>query len=177
MSLRKASSYSKFKARPYTRHSRRKNKAYIKTVPYSKVVKYYFGNQDDYRAGKHKFILRLSAERDVQIRDNAIEASRMSVHKALEENVPGEYFLAVKVHPHHFLRNNKTSGAVGADRLSTGMSHSFGVVEGRAALVPAGKDIFVISVVNEKGVQVARAALVAVKAKIPCATKISFEKL
>ncbi|MEM4271880.1 MAG: 50S ribosomal protein L16 [Candidatus Pacearchaeota archaeon] len=177
MALRKASSYSKFKARPYTRHSRKKGKAYIKTIPHTKLVKYYFGNQKAYAEGKHNFMLKLIAEQDVQVRDNAIEAGRMYIHKMLEEGVPGEYFLAVKVHPHHLLRDNKTAAGAGADRTSSGMSHSFGIVIGRAALVKAGKEIFKVTCVNEKGVKIARDALNAVKSKIPAGTKIVFEQI
>ncbi len=177
MGLRKAASYSKKPARPYTRNSRRKNKAYIKTIPHVKVAKFSIGNLKDFRAGKHKFVVRLVAVEDVQIRDNALEAGRMHVHKILDEQIPGQYFFAVKVHPHHFLRNNKTSGVVGADRLSTGMSHSFGVIEGRAALVPAGKDIFFITCIDEKGARITREAVESVKAKMPCAAKVVFEPL
>lgn len=177
MAIRKAASYSKKYARPFTRNSRRKNKAYIKTIPHVKVAKFSIGNLKDYRAGKHKFIVRLVAQQDVQIRDNALEAGRMHVHKILDEQIPGEYFFAVKVHPHHFLRNNKTSGIAGADRLSTGMSHSFGVIEGRAAIVPAGGDIFFISCIDENGARIIRDAVESVKAKMPCAVKIVFEQL
>ncbi len=177
MAIRKAAAYSKKFARPFTRNSRRKNRAYIKTIPHVKVAKFTIGNLKDYRAGKHKFTIRLVAGRDIQIRDNALEAGRMHVHKIMEANIPGQYFFAVKVHPHHFLRNNKTSGVAGADRLSTGMSHSFGVIEGRAALVPNGKDIFFISCIDEKGARMIREALESVRAKMPCATKIIFEQL
>ena len=113
----------------------------------------------------------------VQIRDTAIEAGRMHVHKILDEQLPGEYFMSVKVHPHHFLRNNKTSGVAGADRLSTGMSHSFGVIEGRAALLPAKKEIFFVSCKDEKGARITRDAMESIRAKMPCATKIIFGPL
>src|SRR3990172_13052935 len=129
MAIRKAAAYSKKYARPYTRNSRRKSKAYIRTIPHVKVAKFTIGNLKDYREGKHKFFVRLIAEQYVQIRDNALEAGRMHVLKILEEQIPGAFFFAVKVHPHHFLRNNKTSGVAGADRISTVMSHSFGVIE------------------------------------------------
>jgi large subunit ribosomal protein L10e len=177
MALRKALAYSKRYTRPFTRNSRRKNKAYIKTIPYTKVAKFTIGDQKGYRAGKHKFAVRVISGEDIQIRDTAIEAGRMHVHKLLDEHIPGEYFMSVKVHPHHFLRNNKTSGVAGADRLSTGMSHSFGVIEGRAALVPKGKEIFFISCKDEKGARIARDAVESIKAKMPCTTKIIFEPL
>jgi len=177
MALRKASSYSKKPATPYTRNSRRKNKAYIKTIPHVKVSKFSMGDLKGYRAGKHKFVVRLVSQEDIQVRDNALEAGRMHIHKILEEQLPGRYFFAVKVHPHHFLRNNKTSGVAGADRLSTGMSHSFGVIEGRAALVPKDKDIFFITCDNESAARIIREAVDSVKAKMPCAVKIVFEQL
>ncbi len=178
MALRKASSYSKMKARPYTRHSRIKNKAYIKTIPQNKIVKFSMGSQKDYVQDKHSFVVRLLAEEDVQIRDTALEASRMFLVKVLDSTAPGQYFMMLKVHPHHFLRENKSAAAVaGADRISTGMTQSFGVIIGRAALVKSGQEIFFISCANEKSARIAKDALASVKAKIPCATKVIFEKL
>jgi large subunit ribosomal protein L10e len=177
MGLRKASAYSRKYARAFTRNSRRKSKAYIKTIPHVKVAKYNIGDYASFRDKKHKFFVRLVSRENVQVRDTALEAGRMFVHKEIEEKIPGRYFFAVKVHPHHFLRNNKTSGVAGADRISTGMSHSFGVIEGRAAIVPAGKDIFMISCADENAARTARDALEAVKAKFPGSIKIVFEKV
>ena len=99
MSLRKASAYSKKRARPYTRKSKSKSRAYIKTVPYSKVVKFSEGSQKDYREGKHPFVIRLIALEKVQIRDNALESTRMWLTKILEEKAPGQYHLALKTLP------------------------------------------------------------------------------
>lgn len=175
MALRKASTYSKKYARPYTRNSRRKNRAYIKTIPHVKVAKYNLGDQKAYQSGQHKYFVRLIADQDIQIRDTALEAGRMHVHKILEEKSLGMYFFVVKVHPHHLLRNNKTAAGAGADRMSTGMSHSFGAVEGRAAIVKKGNQIFMVSCMNEATARVARAAFETIRAKMPCATKISFE--
>jgi len=177
MGLRKAASYSRKYARPYTRNSRRKSKAYIRTIPHVKIAKFSNGNLKDYREGKHKFLVRLISNTDVQIRDTALEAGRMHILKMIDEQLPGEYFFAVKVHPHHFLRNNKTSGVAGADRMSTGMSHSFGIIEGRAAMVPAGKDIFFITCKDEKGARAIRTAMESIKAKMPCSAKVTFEQL
>lgn len=175
MALRKATSYSRKHVTPYTRNSRRKNKAYIKTIPFAKIAKYNLGDQKAYREGKHAFMVKLLTEQDVVIRDTALEAGRMQLHKLLEEKIPGEYFIMVKVHPHHFLRNNKTSGVAGADRLSTGMSHSFGVIEGRAAIAPKGKDIIFVSCTTDKAARIVREAMEGIKAKMPCLTKITFE--
>ena len=177
MALRKASSYSKKKARPFTRNSRSKGKAYIKTIPFAKIAKFNGGNQKDYEQGKHKFVVRLISEENVQIRDNALEAARMFVIKMLDEGALGQYYLLVRVHPHHMLRENKTAAGAGADRLSKGMTQAFGVAIGRSAIVSAGDSIAEISCANDKAVKVARAAMAMAKAKVPSRTQVVFEKL
>ncbi len=176
MALRKAMAYSKKRGRPFTRISRNKSKSYIKTVPPSKIVKFHQGTMQDYRAGKHMFIIRLQGLEKVSVRDNALEACRMYVTKVMEEQALGQYYMAIKVYPHHLLRENKLSAGAGADRLSTGMSHSYGVVVGRAARIVPGQDIFFVSCANEKAARIAREALVQIKAKLPCATQVLFEK-
>lgn len=178
MALRKALAYSKKKARPNTRTSKKKSKAYVRTVPFSKIVKFSGGDLAGYREGKHTHSVKLVSEQWAQIRDNALEACRMFITKQLDTNAPGQYYLEVRVHPHHLLRENKSVAAVaGADRLSSGMTQSFGVVIGRAAIVAAGKDIFAISCANEKTARTARDALSMIKSKVPCKTKVVFEKV
>jgi len=177
MALRKASAYSKFKPMPFTRISKNKSKSYIKTVPHNKVVKFHHGAQTDYAQGKHEYAVTMFAEEKVLIRDNSLESARMAITKMLDEQILGQFYLAVKVFPHHFLRENKTAGGAGADRISTGMTQSFGVIIGRAAIVGAGKPIFFISCANEKAARIARDALDMVRAKVPCRTRIVFEKI
>ena len=176
-SLRKAAAYSKKKARPYTRKSKSKSKSYIKVVPHNKIVKYNLGNIKGYHEGKFKHLVRFVAEEKVQIRDNALEAGRLVINKSMERKVPRQFYLEIKVFPHHILRNNKTAAGAGADRLSSGMKHSFGVVEGRAAIVNPGKDIFFLACENEQAVRAAREALRMVKAKMPCKSRIIIEKV
>lgn len=175
--LRKASAYSKKKVRPYTRKSKNRSKSYIKVVPPNKIVKYNLGNIEAYNKGKFKHIVRFVSEENVQIRDNALEAGRLIVNKTLERGAPKQYYLEIKVFPHHILRNNKTASGAGADRLSSGMKHSFGTVEGRAAIVHPGKEIFFVACESESVVRVARDALRMVKSKMPCRSKILVEKI
>lgn len=177
MAIRKASSYSQKKARPFTRNSRNKSKSYIKTVPQNKVVKYHIGNQRDYKLGKHSYVVRMIAEGKSQMRDNALEAARQFLTKSLDEQAIGQYYLAVKVVPHHLLRENKTAAGAGADRMSSGMTHSYGIVIGRAAMVKPGQTIFFISCASDKVARIARDSLSAVKSKMPCKTSIVFEKI
>jgi|SRR3989344_4070692 len=176
MALRKASSYSHRIARPYTRNSRAKGKAFIKVIPFSKIVKFSMGDAASFRNGKHKFLVSMISQERVQVRDTALESGRMHLHKILEEGSPGLYFMAVKVYPHHFLRENKTAAGAGADRVSTGMTQSFGIVIGRAAIVAPGSPIFIVSCADEKTARMARDAMMTIKPKIPARTKIVFEK-
>ena len=177
MALRKALSYSKKYARPYTRVSRNKAKAYIKVTPNNKIAKYNSGDSNAFRAGKFLFQLSLYSTVDVQIRDNALEAARQFLVKKMDEHVLGQYYLELQVHPHHLLRNNKTAAGAGADRMSSGMKHSFGIIEGRAAMVPAGKSIYFIACATDQGSRVAREAMGMIKSKLPGKTGIRFEKL
>lgn len=176
MALRKASAYSKKKVRPFTRKSAVKNKAFIKAVPQNKIVKFSMGNNKELISGKYKYRVRMIAEEKIQIRDNSLEACRMAINKVLDLKLPGSYYFQVKVFPHHILRENKIASGAGADRLSSGMSRSYGVTVGRAALVSPGKELFVISCADENAARVARDALIHIKAKIPCRNKILFEK-
>jgi len=175
-SLRKAGAYSKKHARAYTRKSKNKSKAYIKQVPPNKIVKYNLGNVKAYNEGKFKNIVRFIAEEKAQVRDNAVESCRQVLNKALEKKAPKQFYIEIKVYPHHILRNNKTAAGAGADRLSSGMKHSFGVIEGRAAMVNKGKEIFFIACENEQAIKVAREAMKSIKPKIPCKAKISVER-
>ena len=69
------------------------------------------------------------------------------------------------------------AAGAGADRLSSGMTQSFGITMGRAAIVNSGKEIFNISCENDKVARIARDALVDVKAKLPCKCRVIFEKV
>jgi len=177
MGLRKASSYSKKSVRPYTRKSTKKKKAFIKTIPQNKIVKFNMGNMKEFREGKHKYVVKLVADEKTQIRDNSLEACRQFVNKALDRALQGNYYFIIKVFPHHILRENKIAAGAGADRLSSGMRHSFGVTTGRAAIVSPGKEIFFVSCANEKAARVVRDTLAKVKAKVPCKSKIIFQKV
>ena len=177
MALRKASAYSKKKVRPYTRKSNVKSRSYIKTIPQQRIVKFKMGAAEDYRKGKFKFILKLVAGEKVLIRDNALEASRQYIHKKLEKSFPGQYFFEVKVYPHHILRENKMLTGAGADRMQSGMQKSFGSTVGRAAIVKKNQTIFLVAFFRENQRKSVISALSKIKAKIPCRTRLVYEKL
>jgi len=50
MAVRKASAYSGKRARPFTRVSKTKHKAYIKVNPNNKIAKYQQGSGKDFRS-------------------------------------------------------------------------------------------------------------------------------
>lgn len=177
MALRKALSYSKKPARPYTRVSRNKSKSYIKVVPHNKIAKYNSGDAVGYLANKLPLQLSLITTQNIQVRDVALEAGRQFLVKTMDEKALGQYYLELRAHPHHILRNNKTAAGAGADRLSTGMKQSFGIVEGRAAMVKAGHALYLIACANDAAVRVAREALGMIKSKIPGKTGVKFEKM
>ena len=87
-----------------------------------------------------------------------------------------EFYLEVKVYPHHIMRENKMLQGAGADRMQTGMSHSFGVSTERAALVKPNQKIFIVALKNKKHEAEARKLIASIKARLPCgvATKTTY---
>jgi len=177
MALRKAVAYSKKKARPYTRKSKKRSKSYIKTIPQQKIVKFDMGNIKAFQKGKYNYILELLSKEKVMIRDNALEACRQVVHKDIEKAMPGGYYMAIKKYPHHILRENRMySGGSKGERVNTGMQQSFGSVIGRAAFIDKGDVIILVAFSGRKNIPIVRKALQKVKPKLPCGIKIILER-
>jgi large subunit ribosomal protein L10e len=172
MALRKATAYSKKKVVPYTRKSKKKAKAYIKTVPPANIVKYAMGNEKGYNEGKLPIKLTLVTTENVQIRDGALEACRQFINKKIDKAYTGQYFFRIIPHPHHIQRENKMLTGAGADRMQTGMQLSFGKTVDRAAILRKGHGIFLLAVSTKKAEQDARKLLNTIKSKLPCKTKI-----
>lgn len=161
--LRKAVAYRTLE-RPYTRYSKYKKQRFVRARPVCRVVRFDMGN------AKREFetSLHLLVKSDLQIRDNAIEAARQTCNRALEK-VLGKtgYHLKVRVYPHHVLRENPLAAGAGADRMSTGMAHSFGKVIGIAAQLKKGQTIFSARI-NKKDLNLGRTALTKASRKLPC---------
>ena len=177
MALRKASSYSKFYARPYTRKSKVKQKSYIKTVPNSLVVKFRMGDLKGFKEGKYKIILNAVAKDAVQMRDNSIESMRQYLNRFLTEKFGKDFYFEVKPYPHHILRENKMLTAPGADRMQTGMSLSYGKSMGRAAFIKPGKTIFKIGVLNDKQEIEARKLIKSVRPRMPSRVSVVVQRI
>ena len=95
------------------------------------------------KAGEFDGKMVLVSCSDLQIRSLAIDAARTAINRRLEKKVGKEnYYLKIRIYPHHILRENPLASGAGADRMSTGMQKAFGKTIGRAARVKKGAELF-----------------------------------
>lgn len=138
--LRKWSAYRTLE-RPYTRFSKYRKKAFVKARPGKKIIKYDMGNLET-GASVFPVALKLISKDDAQVRTNSIEAARIAVLRRIEKKFGRKgFYFRIKAVPHHVIRENPLAAGAGADRLSTGMKHSFGKTIGTACQVTKGKVI------------------------------------
>lgn len=162
----------RFLERPYTRYSKYKAKCYIRARPTCRLVRSDMG--DDTKTFEYK--VSLVAKSTLQIRDLAIESARQTSNRLMESKLmKSDYKYKVLIYPHHILRENPLAAGAGADRMSTGMAHSFGKPIGLAAQVKVGKAMFCVNV-NEANVPLARLAMKRASYKIPCQCSIVVTK-
>lgn len=176
MALRKANAYSKRKVVPFTRVSKKRQKSFIKTVPQQKIVKFAMGDDGLLKKGKLPHQLTLVADEKVQIRHNALEACRQYLNKKLVKETNGVFLFKVIPFPHHIQRENKMLTGAGADRMQTGMQLAFGKASGKSAILKKDKGIFFIAVSTDKHLRFARNLFRQIKSKLPCKTKVVYEK-
>jgi len=137
--------------RPYTRFSKVRNKAFVKSKPGKKVIKYHMG---DLVNGSDQFPIKvqMTSRDSVQIRANSLEAARTAISKKLDKQFGRTgYFFKIFPVPHHAIRENPLAAGAGADRLSTGMKHSFGKIIGTAAQVHKGDKLMELYVPDGYG--------------------------
>ncbi len=164
--IMKARNYRKPKGQPYTR------KKYIRGSPQPKITKFTMGNP----TGSFEYQAYLIAEKDVQVRHNALEAARVASNRHLSEGLGENYCLRVLPYPHTVLRENKMIFGAHADRLQDGMKRAFGKPIGTAARVKPDQTIIVVDV-NEDGVETAKQALKRGGAKLPMPCRVVVEKV
>jgi large subunit ribosomal protein L10e len=169
--LRKGCCYSRME-RPYTRKSKRREKSYVRGAPYSKIVIFDMGNLQS----KFPYAVKLLVREDVQIRHNALEAARISVHKELSKSIgDANFYFKIKKYPHHILREHAMAAGAGADRFQTGMAHSFGKPAGLAAQLRKGEELMAIYT-EKKNVDAAKEALRQARCKTPIKGLIEVEE-
>jgi len=139
MGLRPARTCRDVNKPAWTRYSKRKpRKSYIKAMPHNSLVHFNMGvNKNDYDVE-----LRLVTEKAIQIRDNALESSRLAVHKYLQKTAPDDYKFKIHVFPHQIIRENKMLTGAGADRIQGGMKAPFGRPNDRAARIRKNQTVF-----------------------------------
>lgn len=165
--IRKGCAYRRLE-RPYTRKSKYKIQNFVRMTPAKLVVRYNMGDPE----GKFEYTLNLITKNSLQIRQNAIESARQTSNRLLEKNLgKNDYFFRVRMYPHHHLRENALAAGAGADRMSTGMAHSFGRCMGLAAQVKKGQTLIELSV-NREHLDLAKKALHKAIYKIPCSCHI-----
>ncbi|MFH0948948.1 MAG: 50S ribosomal protein L16 [Candidatus Aenigmatarchaeota archaeon] len=168
MGLRPGRCYRKHE-RPYTRQATHvPKKGYVKGVPKHKIAQFELGKKGDYE--KKLFLVAMA---DVQIRHNAIESARIAAVQVLEKNTgkTGDFFLKIRIYPHHVIRENVLATGAGADRFQTGMRQSFGKPIGTAARVFIGQKIFEIQI-NSQHINVAKLALKKAEYKLPLKCRV-----
>merc|ERR1712187_5562 len=86
------------------------------------------------------FVCHLVCDEKQQISSEALEACRVAINKHLTKTIGKDaYHIRIRAHPYHVLRANKMLSCAGADRLSSGMRHSYGKPIGVAARVDIGQ--------------------------------------
>ncbi len=155
MKLRPARSIRGIMSQPWARYSVKKpRKNYIKALPHTSLLIFQMGNN------KPTFDLELAliSEQHVNLRSNTLEAARQVSNKYLERELLSNYYLKIVPYPHIVIREKKRATGAGADRISQGMSLSFGSPSSVAARIQKGQTVFLLRTlsVNKK---VAREAL------------------
>ena len=165
---------SRILKRPWTRTSQRKpKKSYVVGVPYARIHVFEMGN----KKGDFDTAVYLVSKEAVQIRDNSMEGSRVSVNKVMDKAVGIEnYFIKVLVYPHQILREHALATGAGADRFSMGMRKAFGRPKGRAARLEENQRVYMIKV-NKKHIPAAREALDRANKKLSGTYRIEVEDL
>lgn len=165
--LRKFSAYQNLE-RPYTRISKFTNKNYVRGgYPHLKITKFEMGDPKK----NYDHIITLHALRSMNLRQNALEAARMTSNRLLEKRAGKDFFFKMRVYPFHVLRENPLATGAGADRMSQGMSQAYGKPIGSAARVKEGQIIFELRL-NKAHVGAGKEAFQRASKKLPCACKI-----
>ena len=112
-------------------------KNFIKALPRTSLLIFNMGA----RSKAFDLVFNLNAKSDVQLRSNALEAARQAANKYLEREIPNNYSMRVVTYPHNVIREKKFATGAGADRVSQGMTLSFGRPSSVAARVCAGNTV------------------------------------
>jgi large subunit ribosomal protein L10e len=162
MKLRPGRCVRNMNSQAWSRYSLKKpRKNYVKALPRTSLLIFNMGVRN--RAFDLAF--RLNAKQDVQLRSNSLEAARQAANKYLERELANEYFMRMITYPHNVIREKKFATGAGADRVSQGMTLSFGRPSSVAARVHEGQAVIEI-LANSGGKKIAREALKRASSKL-----------
>ncbi|MFA5357315.1 MAG: 50S ribosomal protein L16 [archaeon] len=143
-------------------------KSYIKTAPALKIRQFNMGNP----LPAYDAIADLYVTEALDLRDNAIESARIAINRKLVKELGKEsFFMKIRSYPNHILRENKQAQGAGADRVSQGMSLSFGGPIGRSARFKKGQTVFSILFMSPQKA-IVKSALMRAKAKFSCSVGV-----
>jgi large subunit ribosomal protein L10e len=140
---------------------------YIRSKPQSRVTRFILGATDV----EYEYVAMLVADSPAEISSSALESARVTAGKVIAKASGQPFLLRVIVYPHEIVRSHKFMGFAGADRLSQGMSRSFGRPTDRAAKVNAGQAILSIHTI-EGGLETAKEALRRASKKLPASCRV-----
>ena len=146
----------------WARISKKKpRKSYIKGAPRPKVRQYHMG-ADRY----YELEVDMYSTKDINLRDNSLEAARQAANKYLENKLMVQnFYMTLLKYPHVVVREHTALGVAGADRISKGMKAAFGAPKGRMAQVRKGDGIFRVRIMA-KSLPVAKKALAMAMVKL-----------
>lgn len=144
MARRPARCYRYQKNKPYPKSR------YCRGVPESKIRAFDIGEK---RADSTVFpaCVHLISKEKQQISSEALEAARITCNRYLIKHTSGKkaFHIRIRLHPFHVLRINKMLSCAGADRMSSGMSRSFGKPTGTCARVGINQEIMSVRTTDE----------------------------
>ncbi len=139
MKIRPGRCVRKINSQAWSRYSIKKpKKNFIKALPRTSLLIFQMGVKKE----TYTLLMRLNARGNIQLRSNSLEAARQSANKYLEKELPGDYYMRVVPFPHNVIREKKFATGAGADRVSQGMTLSFGKPSAVAARVFQGDTVF-----------------------------------
>ena len=144
---------------------------YVHSMPQPMIKRFTIGDTK----AEYSNVVLLKVTSPGEIGSGSLEAARVTANKVLEKN-GGSFLLKVFVYPHEVVREHKFMGFAGADRLSRGMTKSFGRPATRAAKVVAGQTIVAIYTKGD-AVDVAKTALKRASKKLPLPYEIVVEEI
>lgn len=142
---------------------------YIHGIPQSKIRVFTLGDKKT----DYSHVVLLKPIGPTEIGSGALEAARVTANKVLE-NAGKPYLLKMLIYPHEIVREHRFMGFAGADRLSQGMSRSFGRTKSRTAKVDAGQVVLAVYVKSD-AIDLASTALKRASKKLPLTYGVSVE--